>query len=155
MEQRRRGSGWIGWLVFLLFILAPSILPPVAQWLSQQTGLAIGTTDLFIAIIVMLVIFSIGSSVFGALRRSGEGAGSLPLPGSDEPFRLPSGPGDGDMMRTPPPPPEPPRLPRSSMEHPGAPRVEPLISGRILLIGIVGLFFLGLFLAALFVLLNP
>lgn len=164
MEQRRRGSGWIGWLMFFLFILGPSILPPLARWLSRQTGLQIGATELFIALIVLMVVISVGSSIVGALRRSSEGRSKPSLPGADDTLSTPSGRGDvfrlppsapEEVFRAPPPPPEPPRLPASSANLPSAPRFEPVIDPRILTIGIIGLVFLGVLFGVLFLLLNP
>lgn len=164
MEQRRRGSGWIGWLVFLLFILGPSILPPLARWLTQQTGIPIGTTELFIALIVLMVVISVGSSIFGALRRSSEGGGGPSMPEANDPFNFPSAQGEvvrlpssnpDEVFRTPPPPPEPPRMPASSTNLPGAPRFEPIIDPRILTIGIIGVVFIGLVFGVLFLLTNP
>ncbi|WP_298815912.1 hypothetical protein [Chloroflexus sp.] len=164
MEQRRRGSGWIGWLIFLLFILGPSILPPLARWLSQQTGLQIGTTELFITLIVLMVVISIGSSIFGALRRAGEGTGMPRMPEANDPFSSSSQQGDvfrlpsstpEEVFRIPPPPPEPPRLPTSSTQLPGAPRFDPIIDPRILAFGLIGLMFIGLVFGVLFLLINP
>ncbi|WP_322496263.1 hypothetical protein [Chloroflexus sp.] len=161
MEQRRRGSGWIGWLVFLLFILGPSILPPLARWLTQQTGVPIGTTELFIALIVLMVVISV---IFGALRQSSEGGGRPSMPEENDPFSIPSAQGEvfrlpsanpDEVFRMPPPPPEPPRMPASSTNLPGAPRFEPIIDPRILTIGIIGVVFIGLVFGVLFLLTNP
>ncbi|GIV91154.1 MAG: hypothetical protein KatS3mg055_3672 [Chloroflexus sp.] len=163
MEGRRSRSGWIGWLVFLLFILGPSILPPLARWLSQQTGLVIGTTDLFIALIVLMVVISIGSSIFGALRRSSEDTNTTRLP-ENQPFDMPSAQGEvvrqpttkpEDVFHTPPPPPEPPRMPASSANLPGAPRFEPIIDPRILTIGMIGIIVILFIFGVLFLFLNP
>lgn len=43
MQQNRRGggSGWFGWVIFLFLIFGTRFLPPVANWLSQVTGLSI------------------------------------------------------------------------------------------------------------------
>ncbi len=154
MEERRRGSGWVGWLVFMLFVLAPSILPPLARWLSQQIGRPIGTAELLIAIIVLIVVISIGSSLFGALRRFGEARDSLSVPKPDDLSRIPTLTPE-DVFRVPPPPPEPPRVPLSKTQLPGAPRFEPIIDPRILLIGILGLILMLFTFGVLFLLLNP
>ncbi len=154
MEERRRGSGWFGWVIFLLFVLAPSFLPPLARWLSFQTGIPIGTTELFIAIIVLIIVFSIGSSIVGALRRTAESRDSLPIPRSDDTFRMPPSSPE-EVFRVPPPPPEPPRMPTSATQLPGAPRFEPIIDPRILLFGILGLIVIGFVCGVLFLVLNP
>ncbi|MEF3273667.1 MAG: hypothetical protein K6356_04595 [Chloroflexus sp.] len=164
MEERRRGSGWIGWVIFLLFFLGPSILPPLSRWLSQLTGQPIGTSDLFILLIVSVIVFSIGSRIFAVLRNVSERTNRSELPEMKDLSRDSSTPGERypmpipppeEIFRTPPPPPEPPRLPASSTQLPSPPRFEPIIDPRILAFGILGLIFIGLGCGVLFLILKP
>lgn len=154
--KRRSGSGWFGWLIFILIIFGSRLLPPVANWLSQVTGLPINTGVL----IAFLVMLSIVAPLIGNLLR---GIGQA---GSGNETRLPTGssPSPGPPVARPPaglPPSSPspslpsPRLPPTStqlpqanrpsgqQQIPGAPRFEPIIDSRIVVIGVVGLILIG------------
>ncbi len=145
-RSERGGGGWIGWLIFLLVIFGFRFLPPLANWLTQVTGITITVPMLIIAFTVLAVVASIGSSLVRAAGRSGD-AGQTGMPPS-----LPVPP----QSSTPPEPassPWPPTTPASNLprarlpsgqEHlPKPPRFEPIIDPRILAAGIAGLVILG------------
>jgi hypothetical protein len=142
-------NGWIGWLIFILIIFGGRLLPPVAAWLSQVTGLPITTPMLLVGLIVLSVIGSIVNSVARQATRARDSSSpGLPTPMTTS--RPPTQP-----RPAPPPtsaglPPTvtrlpPPRLPSGEQRLPGPPRFEPIIDPRILTVGIVGLLVLGAF----------
>jgi hypothetical protein len=147
MEQNRRrgGAGWLGWVFFFLLIFGSRFAPPVANWLSQQTGLNITPSGvmgtLAILYIVSLVVVPILSAV---LRNAGGEARAPTLPQQNSSSSQSPFPQAG--------PPSAPRLPQqstmrlppmTSTKTPGAPRWEPIIDPRILIFGIIGVIVLG------------
>ena len=144
MQQRRRSDvgSWLSWLIFLLLIFGSRFLPPVANWLAQTTGLPI-TTPMLIGALVML---SIVVSLIGSVTRRGE----QPREPLERPPTLPTPPPD----RPPASPPLPPPSVKTTgglrdmgpQSMPQPPRFEPIMSPRMLLVGIIGLVFIGLFL---------
>jgi hypothetical protein len=155
MGQSSRGGGWIGWLIFIVVVFGSRFLPPLANWLSQLTGLPITVPMLIGALVVLAVVASVGSSLarqFGKAR----GAGDTRLPTSmsppqpPRPVRLPPSSTTSRLPQPSRPVQLPPssNLPRSRLSSgeqrlPGPPRYEPIIDPRILAFGIVGLLFLG------------
>ncbi len=152
-NRRRGGSGWLGWVFFFLLIFGSRFAPPVANWLSQQTGFNITSSGIMGA----LALLYIGSLILGpilgmVLRNVGGGTDAPTIPQqnnspSQSPFPQSGGP---SAPRMPPPstpqmpPPTTPRLPPvTSAKTPGAPRWEPIIEPRILIFGIIGVVFLG------------
>ena len=144
MQQKRRSDvgSWLSWLIFLLLIFGSRFLPPVANWLTQTTGLPI-TTPMLIGALVML---SIAVSLISSVARRGEQPreplerpptppSSLPdLPPTSSPFPPPAVEATGKLRD----------LGPQSVPQP--PRFEPIISPRMLIVGIIGLGFIGLFL---------
>ncbi|PDW03634.1 hypothetical protein [Candidatus Viridilinea mediisalina] len=147
MEDNRRSGNafsWVGWLVFFLLIFGSSFLPPLAHWLSQQTGVSITPSMLIAAIIGGGVLISIASSVIQAVNQ-GRDSNETRLPTELPPdFQAPSLP----TSSTP--------LPSSTLSEaklkqralgeqklPPPPQFEPIISPRILAFGIVGLIVFG------------
>ena len=144
MQQKRRADigSWLSWLIFLLLIFGSRFLPPVANWLTQTTGLPITTPMLIGALVLLSIVVSVIGSV---ARRSEEPRDPLervPVP----PTSLP----DLPTVSSP--------LPPSSVDSAGrlrdlgpqsmpqAPRFEPIINPWILVVGVIGLLFIGLFL---------
>ncbi len=155
MQQRGRGgNSWIGWVIFVLLVFGSRLLPPVAAWLSQATGLPI-TTPMLIAVAVGL---SVVGSVVGSVARSvGKARASsetrlptmttLPPPSSTSAPRMSQLPRPSSGANP------PPRLPSGQQQLPGPPRFEPIIHPRVLTFGIIGLLVIGgLFLAAVLML---
>lgn len=147
MQQNRRGgSSWIGWLIFVFLIFGSRFLPPIANWLSQVTGLPI-TTPILIAVVVVLgVVASIVSSVIQGSNsprgptqsRLPTGQDPLPPPRPMPPSPIPGPPttlGTGGMPGA--------RLPTGEQRLPGPPRFEPIIDPRVLTFGIIGLVIVG------------
>jgi hypothetical protein len=152
MGQSGRG-GWIGWLIFIFVVFGSRFLPPLANWLSQVTGLNITVPMLIGAVVILAVVGSIGSSLARQVSKA-RGSGDMRLPTSLSPPQAGPSPRPG----TPPRPVAPPRplqlppsssnmprarLPSGEQRLPGAPRYEPIIDPRILAFGIVGLLVLG------------
>lgn len=154
MQQNRRGgSGWMGWLLFALIIFAPRAAGPLANWLSQVTGMNIAPGTLIAGLIGLYVVYVVLSPALRAVARS-RSAGDT---------RLPSGPMSPPTSVSLPPPaqPRPSRARRSSSGSilppsgpsplPRPPRFEPIIDPRVLTFGLIGLGVLGaFFLLALF-----
>ncbi len=61
-KKQKKGSNWIGWLIFLVLIFGPNIIRPLSQFLSQVTGgavnIGIGVIPVIIAALVVLMILS-------------------------------------------------------------------------------------------------
>lgn len=148
-------NGWIGWLIFILIIFGGRILPPVAAWLSQVTGLTISSPMLLAGIIGLAVVGSIvGSVARQAARNRTPSDSSLPTPMTvSQPTASPRRRPPTISPSAPRPSSEgvpptytklpPPRLPTGEQRLPGPPRFEPIIDPRILTFGIVGLLVLG------------
>lgn len=142
----RGGGGWIGWLIFFLLIFGFRFLPPIANWLTQVTGITITVPMLIIAFTVLAVAVSIGSSLVRAAGRSGT-SGRSGLPAS---LPMPSQPSAPPKPASPPWPPTTPsanlpraRLPSGQEQLPKPPRFEPIIDPRIFAAGLAGLVILG------------
>lgn len=151
MQQNRRGggNGWIGWVIFIVLVFGSRFLPPVANWLSQQTGLPISTGALIATIVGLGVVVTIVSSVLGEINRNREQDGPrLPTgmpqarppqatPPSQAPTapRMPSSPRSGGARQ--------PRPPSGEQRLPSPPRFEPIIDPRVLTFGIIGLVVFG------------
>lgn len=147
MQQNRRGgNSWIGWLIFILLVFGSRLLPPVAGWLSQVTGLPISTPVLIAAVVGLGVVASVVSSMIQQGNRS-RGPAQPRLPMGQDPMPPP---------RPLPPPPlsgQPntlgtggaPRVPQPTGEQrlPGPPRFEPIIDPRVLTVGLIGLVIVG------------
>lgn len=146
-----RGNGLIGILFFLLIVVGPNISGPIANGLSQATGMNIDRSAVMIGLVVLAVVASALNNVVRRSMRTG-GPATPPPPTAPAPPRLPTGP----APRMPPPPTSarmpPPNLPTSSSPLPGPPRFEPIVNSRVLLFGILGVIvFGGFFLIVLFV----
>jgi hypothetical protein len=154
-QSGRGGNGWIGWLIFILLIFGGRFLPPIANWLSQVTGLQITPPMLIVAAIGLSIVGSILGSV---MRQAGRARGAnetrLPTPpplSGDNTMRT------GTIIRPPTPsqssvklPNTTTRLPSSRLPSgeqrlPSPPRFEPIIDPRVLTFGILGLLGLGAF----------
>lgn len=157
MQQNRRsgGTGWLGWVIFIVLIFGSRFLPPLANWLSQQTGIPISPGALVATIIGLSVALTIVSSVIGEINRN-RPQGDTRLPTGQPPA------GRAPVVPPPQPPPQPPttlrtpslprpsRLPSGEQRLPPPPRFEPIIDPRVLTFGIIGLVvFGGFFLAVL------
>jgi hypothetical protein len=152
MGQSGRG-GWIGWLIFIFVVFGSRFLPPLANWLSQITGLTITVPMLIGAAVILAVVGSIGSSLARQVGKS-RGAGDTRLPTTLSPPQASATSRTG-MPSRPSAPPRPvqlppsganlprPRTPSGEQRLPGPPRYEPIIDPRILAFGIIGLLFLG------------
>lgn len=153
MEQnRRRGNGWVGWVIFVVLIFGSRFMPPIAAWLSQVTGLQISAPMLIAAVVGLGVLSTIVGSIGQEIarnRRSNETSLPTGLPQQMPPTAM-----------RPPPTPAPPTQPRaggpplrpqlSEQRLPGPPRFEPIIDPRVLTFGIIGLALFGVcFLAIL------
>lgn len=153
MGQSGRGGGWIGWLIFIFVVFGSRFLPPLANWLSQLTGLNITVPMLIGAVVILAVVGSVGSSLARQLGRArGAGDTRLPTTLSPPPPTMPSRSGAPAPRSSAPPRPVQlptssnlprPRLPTGEQRLPGAPRYEPIIDPRILAFGVVGLLVLG------------
>lgn len=148
-----RGNGLIGILFFLLIVVGPNISGPIANGLSQATGMNIDRSAVMIGLVVLAVVASaLNSVVRRSMRTGGPATPRPPTPTPTAPPRLPTGP----APRMPPPPTSarmpPPSLPTSGSPLPGPPRFEPIVNPRVLLFGILGVIvFGGFFLIVLFV----
>jgi hypothetical protein len=164
MQQNRRGggSGWFGWIIFLFLIFGTRFLPPVANWLSQVTGLSITPPLIIAAVVVLGVVISVGSSILQTVNQS-RNAGDTRLPTGMPPSSPPPPMSPPPSARIPPPSTRipPPMSSRSSLGHKGMgqpqlprpPRFEPIIDPRILAFGVIGLIAMSIiFFVALIVL---
>jgi hypothetical protein len=138
MDQKRRGgNGWVSLAIFLVFIFGSRIIPPLAAWLTQATGIAINPMVLIVGVIVLAVAVSLLRSVSSGIGRINSGSETRLPTQAAAPPRSSTGQGG--------PPPAP-----FGGQQPSAPRFEPVIDPRILLVGIGGLVvFGGIFLAIL------
>lgn len=147
MGQSSRGStGWIGWLIFILIVFGSRFLPPLANWLSQVTGLPVTMPMLIGGLVILIVVISLGSSLMRQVDRARSTSDTrLPTtlsPPSSRATRLDA---PSRSMQLPPTSsglPRP-RLPSGEQRLPSPPRYEPIIDPRILAFGIIGLLFLG------------
>jgi hypothetical protein len=152
MGQSGRGGGWIGWLIFIFVVFGSRFLPPLANWLSQLTGLNITVPMLIGAVVVLAVVGSVGSALARQAAKA-RSAGDTRLPTALSPPQASAPPRSGMPSRqsAPPRPLQPPsspslprpRMPSGEQRLPGPPRYEPIIDPRILAFGIIGLLFLG------------
>lgn len=152
MQQNRRGSSWFGWLIFLFLIFGTRFLPPVANWLSQVTGLSITPPLLIAAVVGLGVVFSVVSSIIQTVNQS-RNANDTRLPTGMPPSSLPPPVSPPPSKRIPPPNTRipPPMSSKSSIgrggvgqpQLPPPPRFEPIIDPRILAVGFLGLLVLG------------
>jgi hypothetical protein len=166
MQQNKRGgNNWIGFVVFFVLVLGSRIFPPLANWLTQISGVPISSAMIYGAVIVLgLILPAIVS-----------GLGSLRMPGGTSDTRLPTQLGQPTKLDQPPMPAErlpdwmrtskgqPPSLPPSQLpsvgQQPGwmrpnlpsgqAPRLgkpqfEPIIDPRVLTMGLLGFLGFGL-----------
>jgi hypothetical protein len=162
MGQSGRGGGWIGWLIFIFVVFGSRFLPPLANWLSQLTGLNITVPMLIGAVVILAVVGSVGSSLARQLGRArGAGATRRPTTMAPPPPTMPSRPSVPASRPSAQPRPMQlptssnlprPRMPSGEQRLPGPPRYEPIIDPRILAFGVVGLLILGgFFLLALLI----
>ncbi len=145
MQQNRRGgSRWIGWLLFIFVVFGSRFLPPVATWLTQVTGLPISAPILVTIVVVFGVIANVVSSVITESNKGG--AGQMRLPTDQSPLAPP--PSAPPLLQSGPPFANPgagPRLslPSDAQRLPSPPSFEPILNPRIVVIGLVGLGFVG------------
>ncbi len=150
MQQNRRGgNGWLGWVIFVVLIFGSRFLPPVANWLSQVTGLQISAPMLVAAIVGLGVLSTIFGSIATEVRRN-RSDGDTRLPTGQQPVQPPQTLSPPRSSGAPPATPAPrasglPRMRQSSGDQrlPGPPRFEPIIDPRVLTIGIIGLVLFG------------
>lgn len=146
MSRGERGSGWIGWLIFLFILFGFRLLAPLANWLSQVTGLPITPPLLFIAIIALAVMVSFVNSLIRSAGRSGGGSDtrlptSLPVPSSSTDSQTISSPSPPPVTLSGNPPPA--QLTLGEEQLPRPPKFEPIIDPRIFAAGIAGFVILG------------
>lgn len=79
-KKRKKGSGWLGILFFLLLFIGPSISRPLSNFLANASGgaLIISPDTLLFASFALLMILSILSSVIGKMQDSGNATSSIP-----------------------------------------------------------------------------
>ena len=154
-ENRKRNRiNWgslIGWLIFILIIAGG----PLARLIGRAVGGSVSLPANWLPILIgTLVVLSIVVSAVRALGTTVRSRGDVRLPtDASAPPRAPSAPmppfgGPAGLPQQPPAPPATPRsftLPpdRAAPRLPPAPRFEPVINPRILLLGILGLILLG------------
>lgn len=123
-QPKKKGTNWVSWIIFLLILARPlwgvirSIAPPSIS--SQQILMVVGGV---VALGVVLVI--------AARVRDGS------LPSSQPSIYQPSPSSQPSIYQQPSTPqsPTPYRPPRSTIS--GAPTFEPIITGTVVLVGIV------------------
>lgn len=153
--KRKEGFNWVGLIIFLVLILGPRIGQLVSQLVRSVSGgtVTIGTNALPLilgGLIVVITLLAVGQGVRNAARRSETQMPTpVPLPPAartelPRPVALPN-----NRTRLPPSVQQQRRLEQRSLETrqqnlPGPPRFEPIISGKVLAFGILGLLLLGL-----------
>jgi hypothetical protein len=79
-KDKKKGSNWLGWLIFFLFVVGPNIIRPVSQFISQTTG---GTVTIGSSIIPFIVgglaVFIVLSSVVRAAIKLSKRS-EMPMP---------------------------------------------------------------------------
>lgn len=143
MQQRRRSSAWIGWVLFLVIAFSARLAPPLVAWINQATGLSLSPGALIGAALLLYIAFVAVNQVFRTIQGASRSSETrLPTPTQPPrpvaPPRQPSQPpamGRPTQLR-------PPNRPDSSARPP---RFEPIIDPRILAFGILGLLGLGAF----------
>jgi hypothetical protein len=158
MQQSGRGNSWIGWLIFIFLVFGSRFLPPLANWLTQVTGVTVTPPMLIVAVIALSVV---GSIVGAVARQAGRARSAndtrLPTPPTLSPPSDMGSPRLGQPSRPAAPPAQtqlprtstrlpPARLPSGEQRLPTPPRFEPIIDPRVLTFGILGLLALGAFL---------
>lgn len=143
-----RGNGLIGILFFLLIVVGPNISGPIANTLSQATGMNVDPSAVMIGLVVLAVMASAISSVLRRATRAGGDASGTTTPRlPTAPPMPPPSPPAGAAPRPPAPPTSarmpPPNLPTGGSPLPGPPRFEPVVNPRVLLFGILGVIVFG------------
>jgi hypothetical protein len=151
MQSNRRSGGWIGWVIFFVLIFGSRFLPPVANWLSQVTGIAISPQIMLAVIIGGGVLLSVMGSLIQTVNQ-GRQSNDSRLPTTLSPPSAPSSPSAPMQLptstRMPPPMSTDQALKRlgmSKQDLPPPPGFEPIINPRILTFSIIGLIVLGAF----------
>lgn len=98
--SQNRGSGWISLVIFFLLIFGSRFLPPVANWLSQVTGLAITSGHLIIGLVILSIVISIATPFLRGLGNLG-GGGETSLPTGSSDASSPYRPNGGTMPGSP------------------------------------------------------
>jgi hypothetical protein len=145
---RKTNNGWIGPLIFLFFISASRLMPPLATFISQNFGISVNSGQLFGTIIAVGIVIAIASSIIGGIRNAQRRTGGGGLPPRTPQLRSPT----ATALPKPIPsvtklPPRDEKLPKwikSSGANPlppfrpPVPRFEPIIPPRVLRFSIVG-----------------
>ncbi|GAB4208777.1 MAG: hypothetical protein OHK0022_38850 [Roseiflexaceae bacterium] len=130
----------IGWLVLGLTIFGGPLLRGLNRTFNSTIpGDLIGL--LVVGLVVLSVVFSVGRALLG--RNDRPNAPMPPFGGGAQPWPRP---GQPSQPSAPLPPTQPVQLPPSlslSQEQLSAPRFDPLINPRVLVVGVVGLVLLG------------
>ncbi|NJN65549.1 MAG: hypothetical protein HC884_01970 [Chloroflexaceae bacterium] len=84
-KSQRKGTNWIGLVIFLLVFVGPQIIPPISRFVSQRTGgtIQIGTGILpfiIIGLVVLTVLGTIGRAITKMSQGSGPSAPSIATP---------------------------------------------------------------------------
>ncbi len=175
-KKGKRGSNWIGLVIFLLIIAGQPILNIVSNIVARISNNTVTMPTNILPLVIggFVLVATLIALVQGARNLSERGTsqqfptnptGRTPeggwKPRSDT-FKAPS-------AYTPPRPPEspytspsglPPSLQQRSVKRddispqklPGAPRFEPIVDARVVTFGILGLVFLGIVFGAAFLL---
>ena len=161
-DKKKRGFNWgsvVGWLIFILIFAGAPLLRLLRQMVGGSVTLPANLTNLIPLAFAALVVLSIVASAVRALGNASRGGADTRLPTGTPappsrgpsaplpPFGGPSAPGMPPIQSL--PQQQSPRaftMPASSSQPkmPPPPRFEPVISPRILVIGILGLIVLGL-----------
>jgi hypothetical protein len=157
---RQNNYGWVGPLIFLFFISASRLMPVLANFITQNFGVAVSSGQVFAAIIAGGIVIAIFSTVISGVRNAQRRAdGGLP----PRPTMLRS-PTAGSLPK---PIPSVTQLPSRQEKlpkwikksgasplpsfRPPAPRFEPIIAPRVLRFSIAGfVIYCGIVFIALF-----
>lgn len=149
-KNENRGS-WFGWLIFFVVVAGG----PILNAIQGALGPGVRLPNFLLPLIVMALV--VISAVISIARAMGAGSGDpgpinrMPTsaPPRERPINYPMPPVSGDMgmpmwpIPTSSGTPQPSHMPSGNEKLPEPPRFEPIITPRIGLVGVAGLFALA------------
>jgi hypothetical protein len=146
-QKKKRGFNWsslLGWLIFILIFAGAPLLRVLRQLFGGSLALPANLGNLIPLAVGALVVLSIAVSVVRALGGASRGGAAPNLPTGGPPKLPPAAPmppfGGAGAPRMPPlTSSAPTQLGGSQQKLPTPPSFEPVVNGRVVVFGILGL----------------